>query len=220
MGSNVHAAEKLNTFICNFITLSTKPLLKVKYYVRKYMPFISFTSCWEKEKKKKIKQKKHLQEHKHYKIPSISCEHSTLNLSEEPGLESNPRFQSHPACHSQEDSTGDASAGGRRQMLHRASLTRSLREWELRPWCSALLSASALWWQLMRGDGGETREKKNGLLQKKQTIWFLEGMWKANWKPLWLEVFKRTSFFRVKLDGLKTYLKIRLQKCTCFLWVK
>lgn len=53
MGSNVHAAEKLNTFICNFITLSTKPLLKVKYYVRKYMPFISFTSCWEKEKKKK-----------------------------------------------------------------------------------------------------------------------------------------------------------------------
>lgn len=55
MGSNVHAAEKLNTFICNFIRLSTKPLLKVKYSVRKYMPFISFTSCWEKNKNKNKK---------------------------------------------------------------------------------------------------------------------------------------------------------------------
>jgi len=36
----------------------------------------------------------------------------TLNLSEKPELESDPRFLSHPACHNQEDDGGDASAGG------------------------------------------------------------------------------------------------------------
>lgn len=124
MGSNTHAVEKLHTFKCNFIRLSTKRLRKVKHSVMKCMPFISFASCWEKAKNK---QNPHLQRYKYYKMPygDGSCEHSMLNLSEKPGLESNPRFRSHPACHNQEDHSGDASAGGWWQMLCSASLTHS-----------------------------------------------------------------------------------------------
>lgn len=98
-------------------------------------------------------------------------------------------------------------------------LHAALWEWALRPWCSASLSISAVQWQLMRSDGGEAWERKKPATYntKRRRMWFLKGTGKAKWKNLWLEVIENHSFFRVRWNKLKPYLKIPLQKCTCFL---
>lgn len=67
---------------------------------------------------------------------------------------------------------------GRCRAAHR--LHTALREWVLRPWCSASRSISAVQWQLTRGDWGETRERKKQPLKTRE----VEGsdFWKEWWK--------------------------------------
>lgn len=161
------------------------------------MSFISFALRWEKVETSKHKKPIYNSTNaiKHLLlamgIVRLIC---VRNL----GLKVTPTFQCHPACHSQGGGTGDAAAGGDSRCHAEHRWHAALQGWAPRPRCFAA------WWQLVRGDGRETQEKKQPLTNRR--IWFQKGIRKANWKPIWLEVIKRTSFLGSHWIGL--------QKCT------